>query len=81
MNAVLPWVLAGLGGALIIIGIVGGFYMWKNGTRRPGAKRKRHGQLQQESESEEIYCHQCGKRAQPGDVFCRTCGMRLQKDE
>lgn len=81
MNAVLPWVLAGLGGALIVIGIVGGFYMWNNGTRRSGAKRKRHGQLQQESESEETYCHQCGKRAQPGDVFCRTCGMRLQKDE
>ncbi len=81
MNAVLPWVLAGLGGALIVVGIVGGYYMWKNGTRRPGGTRKRHGQPQQESESEEIYCHQCGKRAQPGDVFCRTCGMRLQKDE
>lgn len=80
MNAVLPWVLAGVGGALIIFGIVGGLYMWKNGTRRSAASRKRHAQPQQANESDEIYCHQCGKRAQPDDVFCRTCGMRLQKD-
>jgi len=24
-----------------------------------------------------VYCHQCGKRATPGDVFCRSCGARL----
>jgi hypothetical protein len=81
MSAVLPWILAGLGVVLIILGIVGGYYMWKNGTRRILATRKRHSQAQSESETEEIHCHQCGKRAQPGDVFCRTCGMRLQKDE
>jgi hypothetical protein len=81
MSAVLPWILAGLGVVLIILGIVGGYYMWKNGTRRTFASRKRHSQAQPESEAEEIYCHQCGKRAQPGDVFCRTCGMRLLKDE
>jgi hypothetical protein len=80
-NAVLPLVLAGVGGALIIFGIVGGLYLWKNGTRRSGASRKRHAQAQQVNETDAIYCHQCGKRAQPGDVFCRTCGMRLQKDE
>ncbi len=81
MSAVLPWVLGGVGGVLIIFGIVGGIYMWRNGTRRASAGRKRHAQAQQNSDSEEIYCHQCGKRAQPGDVFCRTCGMRLEKDE
>jgi hypothetical protein len=81
MNAVLPWVLAVLGGALIAVGIVGGVYMWKNGTRRSAVSRKRHAQPPQESEADEVYCHQCGKRAQPGDVFCRTCGTRLQKDE
>jgi hypothetical protein len=81
MSAVLPWVLAGVGGALIIFGIVGGIYMWRNGTRRSSIGRKRHAQAQQTSDSEAIYCPQCGKRAQPGDMFCRTCGMRLQKDE
>ena len=29
------------------------------------------------SESREVYCHVCGKRARPGDVFCRACGSKL----
>jgi len=78
MSSVLPWVLAGIGGALIVVGIVGGFFIWKSGTRRPFASRKRHALLQQVNKTGAIYCHQCGKRAQPGDVFCRTCGMRLR---
>ncbi len=81
MSAVLPWVLAAVGVVLIVFGIVGGYYMWKNGTRRTFATRKRHAQPQQETVTDEVYCHQCGKRAQAGDVFCRTCGMRLLKDE
>jgi hypothetical protein len=81
MSALLPWILAGVGVLLIVFGIVGGFYMWNKGTRRTNAARKRHEQIQAVGETEEVYCHQCGKRAQPGDVFCRTCGMRLQKDE
>jgi hypothetical protein len=81
MTGVLPWVLGGVGVALIVSGIVAGFYMWKNGTRRSFGSRKRHEQGEQASETEAIYCHQCGKRAQPGDVFCRTCGMRIRKDE
>jgi hypothetical protein len=81
MSGVIPWVLAGAGVALIVFGIVGGIYLWKNGTRRSSATRKRHSLPQQASETGDIYCHQCGKRAQPGDVFCRTCGMRLRKDE
>jgi len=74
------WVLAGIGGALIVVGIVGGLYVWKNGTRRSSASRIRHAQPQQASETGAVYCDQCGKRAQPGDVFCRTCGMRLRKE-
>jgi len=81
MSGVLPWVLAVIGGALIMVGIVGGLYMWKNGTRRSSASRKRHTQPQQSSETGAVYCYQCGKRAQPGDVFCRTCGMRLRKED
>jgi len=80
-SSVLPWVLAGVGGALIVVGIVGGLYMWKGGTRRSSASRKRHTQPQPTSETGEVYCHQCGKRAQPSDVFCRTCGMRLRKED
>jgi hypothetical protein len=28
-------------------------------------------------EQSQIYCHQCGKRAKPGDLFCRVCGSKL----
>ncbi len=31
-----------------------------------------------ETAGESIYCHQCGKRAGPGDAFCRACGSRLR---
>lgn len=81
MSGVLPWVLAGIGGALVMVGIVGGLYMWKSGTRRSSATRKRHIQPHQASETGDVYCYQCGKRAQPGDVFCRTCGKRLRKED
>jgi len=80
MNAIL-WVLVGIGGALIAGGLVGGLFMWKSGMHRSSASLKRHTQPQKASETDEVYCHQCGKRAQPGDVFCRTCGMRLQKED
>jgi hypothetical protein len=81
MSSILPWVLAGIGGALVVVGIVGGLYLWKSGTHRSSASRKHHTQPHQASETSEVYCYQCGKRAQPGDVFCRTCGMRLRKED
>ncbi|MEA5079836.1 MAG: zinc ribbon domain-containing protein [Anaerolineaceae bacterium] len=28
-------------------------------------------------EKSQVYCHQCGKRARPGDLFCRVCGSKL----
>ena len=81
MNSILPWVLAGIGGALIVVGFVGGYYMWKSGTRRSSSSRKRHARSQQVGETGDVYCNQCGKRAQPGDVFCRTCGMRIREED
>jgi hypothetical protein len=80
MSSILPWVLAGIGGALLVVGIVAGFYMWKTGTRRSSPSRKRHVTQQQVVETDDVYCGQCGNRAQPGDVFCRTCGKRLKKE-
>jgi hypothetical protein len=80
MSALVPWLLAGAGVILLAIGTVGGLYLWKNGTRRGSVTRKHRSQPKPEIETEEIYCHHCGKRAQAGDVFCRTCGIRLQKE-
>ncbi len=29
------------------------------------------------ADQSQVYCHQCGKRAKPGDLFCRVCGSKL----
>jgi hypothetical protein len=82
MNNILPLALAGIGGAVIVIGIVGGIYIWKSGTR-PQVKFHKHSRPPKQVviETDETYCNQCGKRSEPGDVFCRTCGSRLQQKE
>jgi hypothetical protein len=81
----LPWGLGLLG--LALIG-GGGFWYWQS-TRQDArsqpkatarGKRWVSPQALDEEESSEIsvYCHQCGKRAAPGDRFCRSCGTRLR---
>ena len=77
MTGILPWILAGIGLLLIAAGVFG-FVVWQRGSQ-VSTTVKRIKQPRSESEEEFIYCHQCGKRAQPGDVFCRTCGTRLKR--
>ena len=72
----LPYILGGIG-ILLIIG--GGIYFWQTSQGKP-TPRKRHRSRDEDHDSEDIYCHQCGKRAQTGDRFCRTCGTRLRKE-
>jgi hypothetical protein len=72
----LPYILAGLG---ILLILTGGLYFWQTSKGRPGP-RLRHRVRETEAVGTEIYCHQCGKRAQPADRFCRTCGTRLRKE-
>lgn len=74
----MPYILGGVG--LILI-IVGGVYFWQSGKGKSKPRqRQRHRLLTEAQENgEQIYCHQCGKRAQPSDRFCRTCGTRLRK--
>jgi hypothetical protein len=72
----LPYILGGLG-LLLIIG--GGIYFWQSSQGKP-VPRKRHRSRSRDDGGEDVYCHQCGKRAQSGDRFCRTCGTRLRKD-
>ncbi len=78
----LPYLL-GLIGLGLIVG--GGLWYWRSGKRieSPGRavprRRKSGGVYTNEvSESAHIYCHECGKRASPGDRFCRTCGTQLR---
>ena len=72
----LPYILGGLG---ILLILTGGLYFWQYSIRKPGP-RLRHRVREEESVGGEVYCHQCGKRAQPADRFCRTCGTRLRKE-
>ena len=72
----LPYILGGLG-VLLILG--GGIYFWQTSQGKP-TRRKRHRSREQDDDGEDVYCHQCGKRAQSGDRFCRTCGTRLRRE-
>ncbi len=72
----LPYILGGLGVFLIL---AGGIYFWKSGQRQSRPRKRRRAPDQPDG-NEEIYCHQCGIRAQPGDRFCRTCGTRLRRE-
>ena len=76
----LPWLLGGLGVALLFI--AGGVY-WTSGRagRAVSRPRKRHSVVSEEpdEDEEQVHCAQCGKRAQPGDRFCRACGARISR--
>lgn len=82
LTSALPFVLGSLGLALII---GGGVWYWKSGRQRPQPSRTRRTRRRTHPEAVaggvtegNIYCHQCGKRAAPGDRFCRTCGTQLR---
>lgn len=76
------WLLIALG--LILIG-GGAYWYWRTGRQdsTPQYRRQRRGSSTNHAgvpEGKTIYCHQCGKRAKPGDIFCRTCGTRLRNE-
>jgi hypothetical protein len=70
----LPFVLGGFG-ALLILGAL--YYFLRNSPTRtrkePGRKRTKS-----KVAASQIYCHECGARAQEGDRFCRICGSKLR---
>lgn len=81
LTAALPW-------GLLVIGVVllvgGGVWYWQSGKHKektPQPRRRRKPAAQQSATGpaeEHIYCHSCGKRADPGDRFCRACGTPLR---
>lgn len=71
-----PYLLGGLG-LLLIAG--GGLYFWQT-SKSKVTSQHRHNSRAKENSKEQLHCHQCGKRAQPGDRFCRACGTRLRRE-
>ncbi|MGH2618946.1 MAG: zinc ribbon domain-containing protein [Anaerolineales bacterium] len=74
-SALLPWVLGGLGLAVIVGGIV---YYLRSRPAPPAPRRRRSAPSQPTIEASAIFCHQCGSKAQVSDRFCRNCGTRLR---
>jgi hypothetical protein len=69
----------GVLGAVLIIG--GGLFLWqwRREQAEPGGRhRHRAAGAESRGSAEDVYCHQCGTRAQPDDRFCRICGTRLR---
>ncbi len=73
----LPYILGALG--IISIGAAA-IYFLQPGRRQATARRRTHGHAEGKAKGE-IYCHQCGARAQPNDRFCRVCGTKLRLEE
>lgn len=77
------YILGFVGILLIVVGLV---WYWQSGTTsQTGKSRKRHSSYDGSEASGgnegQIYCHECGKRAQPADKFCRACGVRLRRED
>ncbi|RPI34567.1 MAG: hypothetical protein EHM70_02440 [Chloroflexota bacterium] len=80
-ESLLPWIL-GIAGIALAVG--GGVWYWQSSrqeTPTPARRRRRSTSPAVPSKATPeagIYCHHCGKRANPGDRFCRSCGARLR---
>jgi hypothetical protein len=74
------YILGFLGVLLIFAGLI---WYWQTGpSGRSKKSRRRHvSHSESNTSDEQIYCPQCGKRAQPADKFCRACGSRLRREE
>lgn len=75
-----------IGFALGVVFIaVGLFWYFRTQRREPvPAGRRRHSnattaqQRNHADSGKSVFCHQCGKRSNPGDTFCRACGTKLR---
>jgi len=76
-------VMLGLIGLAVILFIIAIYFVFRfNKVEITFSENKRHKPHKSapDEPQEGIFCHQCGKRAAPGDMFCRACGTHLRKE-
>jgi hypothetical protein len=71
----MPWIIGSIG---LVLAVVGLLYLARGDRLRQIRPRLRHHKRAEEGGDDQVYCHQCGQRARPGDRFCRSCGSRLR---
>lgn len=71
----MPWIFGAIG---LVLAAVGLLYLARGNRAGRFRPRLRHQKRAEESGDSQVYCHQCGQRARPGDRFCRSCGSRLR---
>jgi hypothetical protein len=71
-----PYILGALG---IVLVAGGSLYFWQSSRARSTREKRHHSSTEKAARrDDDVYCHQCGARAEPGDRFCRVCGSRLR---
>ncbi len=71
--------------AALAVLAVGGYWLWSTGRLRGAPSRRASGKKRTRKARPpgrarpDVFCHQCGQQAQPGDHFCRNCGTELRK--
>ncbi len=74
----LPYILGIL--AIVVVGGASIYLLQSNRSHAPRTRRS-HAARAESGAKSDVYCHQCGARAQTGDRFCRVCGTRLRAEE
>jgi len=76
----LPWIIGGFGLGLIVVVLFAYLHTSRSRAQPPAlsARSRQHRSHREEDTSEQVYCHECGARANAGDRFCRTCGSKLR---
>lgn len=83
---IIPWGIGLLGVIVIVAGV---YWYWATENRvimLPQKGKASHQKQKQEvkkivqakTSDQDVYCHQCGKRAEENDKFCRSCGTKLR---
>jgi len=72
----LPLFLGGFGAVLILAALI--YFMRGQSIVDESKPRKRKNRSLEAGS--QIYCHECGSRANEGDRFCRTCGSKLRSN-